>query len=216
MNTDVSPMVGCSKPCVNVQAHKVFCPPWRKGSPEQPQQKVRGTWVEKTGLMYGGHMVCQWRVQKEKRHLGMCLFIEALLETTMLKIQETMRNTLLCREKWKRTADKATQRKPENLQQQLWTYGVWICGCPWDQLGCLQGQIHFHHNNMKTLICVFCCTDTLITRAKAIVGKISQEHRSDQAARTAILVVISTPFIYWKLIQNTKLPRRSLVKQWKN
>ena len=126
-----------------------------------------------------------------------------------------MRNTLLCREKWKRTADKATQRKAENLQQQLWTYGVWFCGCPWDQLGCLQGQIHFHHNNMKTLICVFCCTDTLMTGAKAIAGKISQEHRSDQDARTSILVVISTPFIYWKQIQNTKLPRRSLVKHWK-
>lgn len=126
--------------------------------------------------------------RKRKRLLGMCLSIEALIETTMSRIQETVRNTLLCREKWKRTADKAIQRKPRNREQPLLKHGARICGCPWDQLGGLRGQIHFHCNDMKTWICGFHCTDILMTEGEW-TGKISQEHRSDQDARTASLVV---------------------------
>lgn len=47
------------------------------------------------------------------------------------------------------------------------------------RLGGLQGQIYFHHNNMKTFICFSpCCVDICMIGAKVIVGATAQEHRS--------------------------------------
>ena len=46
-------------------------------------------------------------------------------------------------------------------------------------LGGLQGQIYFHHNNMKTFICFSpCCVDICMIGAKVIVIATAQEHRS--------------------------------------